>query len=268
MTLIDSHCHLETKDFSKGGRDEREEVIARAQAAGVERLICVGSGSSLDEVRNALHLAEQHPFIWAAIGIHPHDVARLPEGALAEIEAQAQSHPRVVAVGETGLDYYYDHSPRAEQQALFRAFIGIARRTQKPLSLHIRDAHEDAFRILSEEGASEIGAVVHCFTGTPEEAKRYLGLGLYISFSGVVTFKSAGPIRQVAAAMPLDRLLVETDCPYLAPVPMRGRRNEPAYVVHTARLIAELRGISPAELAQAASANTERLFRLPPAAKG
>jgi TatD DNase family protein len=252
--LIDSHCHLEPADFG----DEREAVIQRARDAGLEAFICIGSGKSLDEVRNAVHLAETHDDIWAAVGIHPHDAGRIPDGALQEIERLAATHPRVVAVGETGLDYYYDNSPRAEQQQALRTFIGIAKRTNKPLSLHIRDAHDDALAICAEE-AAHAGAV-HCFTGTLAEAQRWVALGFHISFSGAVTFKSAAQIREAAAWVPADRLLLETDCPFLAPVPLRGKKNEPAYLVHTARLVAEVRGISYETLAQTASANTRRLF--------
>jgi TatD DNase family protein len=260
--LIDSHCHLEPGDFAADGHDERPQVIARAHAAGVVGLVCIGSGKSLDEVRNAVALAESHPTIWAGVGIHPHDVARMPPGALDVIERLAASHPRVVAVGETGLDYYYDHSPREAQRQALRDFIGVARRARKPLSLHIRDAHDDAYAILAEERAGELGGVVHCFTGTLADAQSYVGLGLHISFSGVVTFKSAGAIREAAAWVPGERVLVETDCPYLAPVPLRGKRNEPAYVVHTAQVVADTRGVPLAELAALTTANARRLFGL------
>jgi TatD DNase family protein len=267
MELIDSHCHLEAKDFtSDAGVDERLAVIARARAAGVVGLICIGSGRSLDEVSNAVALAEAHDHLWAGIGIHPHDVARMPAGALDEIERLAATHKKVVAVGETGLDYHYDHSPREAQREALRAFVGIARRVKKPISLHIRDAHDDALQILDEERAGEVGGVVHCFTGTRADAERYVALGLHISLSGVVTFKSAAPIREAAAWAPLDRLLVETDCPYLAPVPLRGKRNEPAYVVHTAAAVAALRGLDPEAFARATTENARRLFRLETAA--
>jgi TatD DNase family protein len=262
--LIDSHCHLEPSDFG----EERDQVIARARAAGVSGLICIGSGHSLDEVRNAVALAETHSDIWAAVGIHPHDASRMAgyasDGTFAEIERLALGHPRVVAVGETGLDYHYHHSSKEEQQAALRTFIDLARRSQKPLSLHIRDAHDDALAICQAERAGEIGGAVHCFTGTRDEAERWVALGFHISFSGAVTFKSAEQIRQAAAWVPIERLLVETDCPYLAPVPMRGRRNEPAYLVHTAQLIAEVRGMSYEALAQAATANTRRRFLTTP----
>jgi TatD DNase family protein len=255
MGLIDSHCHLEPGDFG----DEREAVIARARAAGLEAMICIGSGKSLAEVRNAVALAETHPDIFAGVGIHPHDVDRMPAGALEEIERLAATHSRVVAVGETGLDYYYKHSAPEGQQRALRAFCTISRNTKKPLSFHIRDAHDDAHRILGEEGAR---GVIHCFTGTLADAQRYVDLGLSISFSGIVTFKSAGPIREAAAWLPLDRMLIETDCPYLAPMPLRGKRNEPAYVLHTARFLADLRGLPLDELAAVTAKNARDLFNL------
>ena len=179
MPLLDSHCHLEAKDFRRDdGSDERDDVLARARAAGVEAFVCVGSGASLDEVRTAVAMAEAHPDIWAAVGIHPHDAARIPEGTLAEIERLATHHPRVVAVGETGLDYHYMHSPEAEQQRTLRDFIAIARRAKKPLSLHIRDAHADAVRILQSDGASEVGGVIHCFTGDARRRQALRGARL------------------------------------------------------------------------------------------
>jgi TatD DNase family protein len=271
MSFTDSHCHLELNDFRRDdGGDERPDVIARALAAGVGQMICVGSGRSLAEVENAVALAEAYPSIWAAVGIHPHDAKHVTDGILARIEHLAATHPRVVAVGETGLDYHYDHSPRERQAEVFRAFVRMARRTGKPVSLHLRgkepralgDAHADAQRILAEERIDEVGGVVHCFTGTKEDAVRYVELGLYVSLSGVVTFKSAGTIREAAAWIPEERLLVETDCPYMAPIPFRGKRNEPAYVVHTARFVADLRGVPVERFAEATTANAKRLFRL------
>jgi TatD DNase family protein len=259
--LTDSHCHLEAKDFKReDGSDEREDIIARARAAGVTHMICVGSGASHAEIDNAIAMAETHPDIWAAVGIHPHDVARMPADALAKVERLAATHPRVVAVGETGLDYYYDHSPRDTQREVFAAFLDIARRTAKPVSLHIRDAHDDALAILAK---NPVPGVVHCFTGNRPQAEAYVALGLSISFSGIVTFKSASEIRDAASVVPLDKILVETDCPYLAPVPMRGKRNEPAWVAHTARFVADLRGVPLADFAQLTSQNASKLFGLP-----
>ncbi|HWE29374.1 MAG TPA: TatD family hydrolase [Polyangia bacterium] len=263
MPLIDSHCHLEAKDFQRAdGSDEREDVLARARAAGVEAFVCVGSGAGLDEVRTAVAMAETHADIWAAVGIHPHDTGRTPAGAMAEIERLATDHPRVVCVGETGLDYHYMHSQKDEQQRGLADFIAIAKRAKKPLSLHVRDAHDDTLRILEAGGAREVGGVVHCFTGDVADAKRYIELGFHISLSGVVTFKSAVNIREAAAWAPLDRLLVETDCPFLAPVPLRGKRNEPAYVTHTAQVVASLRGIDYEDFAAATTRNARALFRI------
>jgi TatD DNase family protein len=263
LHLIDSHCHLEPQDFvTADGADERPAVLERARAAGVEAFVCVGSGSSLDEVRNAVAMAEAHADVWAAIGIHPHDAARVPDGAYDQIEQLAKAHPRVVAVGETGLDYHYENSPVAEQQAALRRFIAIARACRRPLSLHIRDAHADAARILREENADEVGGVIHCFTGDVRDARGYVDLGFHLSLSGVVTFKSAEPIREAAAWAPLDRLLVETDCPFLAPIPLRGKRNEPAYLPHTAALVAGLRGLSLEAFGEATTRNCRALFAL------
>ncbi|HEX4456847.1 MAG TPA: TatD family hydrolase, partial [Polyangia bacterium] len=203
-----------------------------------------------------------HADIWAAVGIHPHDTGRTPAGAMAEIERLATDHPRVVCVGETGLDYHYMHSQKDEQQRGLADFIAIAKRAKKPLSLHVRDAHDDTLRILEAGGAREVGGVVHCFTGDVADAKRYIELGFHISLSGVVTFKSAVNIREAAAWAPLDRLLVETDCPFLAPVPLRGKRNEPAYVTHTAQVVASLRGIDYEDFAAATTRNARALFRI------
>lgn len=252
MNLIDSHCHLELKDFG----DEREAVIARARAAGLVHFVAVGSGASLDNVENAVALAEAHPDISAAIGIHPHDVARIAEGTMERIEALAESHPGVVAVGETGLDYHYNYSPPDEQRAFFRRFIQMARRTKKTLTLHIRDAHAEARQILVEESGFDVPVVVHCFTGTPEDGRAWTELGAFLSFSGIISFKTAAGIRAACEEAPADRILVETDCPYLAPVPHRGRRNEPAYVAHVLARLAEIRGWTLDE----AEARTEAAF--------
>lgn len=313
---IDSHCHVEPEDFCRadaaGGlpRDERPEVLARARAAGVRRLIVIGSGHGIAEVRNAIAFAQSDPQLFAAIGIHPHDATIVeapaeasnaapaeasnaasnaapnaapgdsphgpagegrpaipgPRGAelWAEIERLATTEPRVVAVGETGLDYFYKNSTPAHQQALLRRFVRLSARIGKPLSLHIRDAHADAQRIITEEGGAPAGGVVHCFTGGPDEAQSWLALGFHISLSGIVTFKSATAIQAAARLVPAERLLLETDCPYLAPVPLRGRRNEPAYLVHTAAFVARLRGVPPAELAATTTRAAAALFRLPP----
>ncbi|MSP60262.1 MAG: TatD family deoxyribonuclease [Myxococcales bacterium] len=259
MRVIDSHCHLEEKDFGA----DRDEVIARARSAGVAHFVVVGSGDSLANVENAVALADANPDMSAAIAIHPHDVARMSDATFARIAELAATNPKVVAVGETGLDYYYDHSPRDAQRAAFRRFIALARTVKKPLTLHIRDAHEDARAIFAEERASDVGAVVHCFTGTTSDARAWLDLGCFLSFSGILTFKTAEEIRRAAALAPEDRILVETDCPYLAPVPYRGRRNEPAHVVETLKVLAQVRGLPLEEMARATVANTQAAFRIP-----
>ena len=266
--LVDSHCHLEAKDFrrpiadSDGFVDERDDVVARAEQAGVVGFVCIGSGGSLVEVDNAIAWAERHPRIWAAIGIHPHDAARMDDATFARI-AELARHPRVVAVGETGLDYHYDYSPRDVQATVFARFLRLAGEVKKPVTLHIRDAHEEARAIYSAEGDRAQGGVVHCFTGTPADAEAWLALGLHLSFSGIVTFKTATGIQEAARLAPADRILVETDCPYLAPIPFRGKRNEPGYVLHTAQKVADLRGEALEQLAVQTSRNAATLFRFP-----
>jgi TatD DNase family protein len=257
MKLIDSHGHVDGTEFDA----DRDAVLARARAAGVERFVVIGTGDSLERIGRAVALAEREPDVFAAVGVHPHDAARIEPGWWPALEELAL-RPRVVAVGETGLDYHYDHAPRAAQQAAFRAHVALARRVGKPVVCHVRDAHADTVRILDEEGAAEVGGVIHCFTGGPDDARAYVALGLHVSFSGIVTFKSADAIRAALAEVPLDRILIETDCPYLAPVPLRGRRNEPAFLVHTAEAVARAAGVTPARLAAATVVNTSRLFRL------
>jgi TatD DNase family protein len=256
--VIDSHCHLDFPDF----QDELPQVLDRARQAGVVTMICIGSGRDLAPARAAVALAARELDVFASVGIHPHDVGSMTEETWLALDELARA-PRVVGIGETGLDFYYDHSPRDAQRAAFRRFIALARAVERPVICHIRDAHEEAAQILIEEGAAEVGGVIHCFTGGLADARRYLDLGFHISLSGILTFKNAQPIREAAAAAPLDRLMVETDAPYLAPVPHRGKRNEPAFVIHTLAHLAELRGMALEELATATTANARRLFRLP-----
>jgi len=255
--MIDTHCHLDGDDFGA----DRADVLARARAAGVTAMICIGSGRDMGSARAAVGLAAAEPDIFAAVGIHPHDVAGMVESNWDELGRLARA-PRVVGVGETGLDYYYDHSPRAAQRDAYRRFVALARDVRRPVISHIRDAHEDAFEILTTCGAAEIGGVIHCFTGGVAEARRYLDLGQDLSFSGILTFKSAGAIREAAAFAPLDRILVETDAPFLAPIPFRGKRNEPAYVARTLETLAGLRGIALEEADRRTSENARRVFRL------
>ena len=256
--LVDSHAHVDGPEFDA----DRAEVLARARAAGVQRIVVIGAVGDPTSAKRAVALADADPDIWATVATHPHDVAQLTPAWWAIHERLAR-HPRVVAIGETGLDYYYDHSPRETQQEAFARFIALARAVQKPVVCHIRDAHDDARAILRAHRAAELGIVVHCFTGTPDDARAYAELDAYVSFSGIVTYKTAQPIRDAVKLVPRDRLLVETDCPYLAPIPKRGGRNEPAYVVHTAAVVAREAGMSFDELAEVTTTNAHRIYRLP-----
>jgi TatD DNase family protein len=252
--LIDSHCHLDFADF--GG--ERDEVLARARRAGVAGMLTICT--KVTEFPAVRALAEAHDDIWCSVGIHPHEAAHQPETTTAMLVEMAR-HPKVVGIGETGLDFHYDHSPRERQEAVFRAHARAAREAGLPLIVHTRNADEATARVLREEhrDGALIG-VIHCFSSGRELAEIALEIGFYISLSGIVTFRNAESLRGIGRDVPLDRLLVETDAPYLAPVPYRGKRNEPAFVVHTASLVASLRGIAPDELARATTENFFRLF--------
>ena len=259
MPFNDSHAHLDFDDYAA----DLDAVVARARAAGVEAIVCVGLWRAPGSFGNALELAARDPSFFAAtVGVHPHECARVPEDDWARHEALARD-PRVVAVGETGLDFHYDHSPRPVQEASFRRSLAIARAAGKPVVVHVREADEVCARVLREEGVPPAGGVIHCFTGDAAAARSYLDLGLFISVAGVVTFKTAEPIRDAVRIVPRDRLLVETDCPFLAPIPHRGKRNEPAYVVETARKVAEVWGTTVDEVARCTTENVRRLFRLP-----
>jgi TatD DNase family protein len=258
VSLIDSHAHLDFEDYAA----DLDAVVARAAAAGVERIVAIGLWRAPGSFGNALALARERPATFAAtVGIHPHECARVPEADWAECERLARD-PAVVGVGETGLDYHYDLSPREEQRRSFRRSIAIARSVGKPVVVHVREADADCAAILAEEGVPPAGGVIHCFTGDWPAARAYLDLGLHVSVAGVVTFRNAEAIRDAVARIPRDRLLVETDSPFLAPIPHRGKRNEPAHVVHVARKVAELWGAAPEEVAAATTGNVKRLFRL------
>jgi TatD DNase family protein len=252
--LIDSHCHLNYK----GLVEDQQGVIARARAAGIGGFLNISTRQR--EWADIVGLAEREADVWASIGIHPHEAdAHADLGAAALIEASA--HPRVVAIGETGLDYYYEHSERATQQALFRTHIGVARETGLPLIVHTRDAEEDTAAILAGEmGKGAFSGMIHYFTASAAFARQMLDLGLSISLSGIVTFKNASDLQEIAGQIPEDRLLVETDAPFLAPVPHRGKVCEPAFTADTARFVAGLRGISAEALAETTTRNFFRLF--------
>jgi TatD DNase family protein len=252
--LIDSHCHLDFPDLA----GDRDAVLARANAAGVGLMVTISTRvHRFDEV---LGIAAAHDQVYCSVGTHPHHAAEEPDITAKELVALA-GPPKVVAIGEAGLDYHYDNSPRADQEKGFRIHIAAARETGLPLVIHARDADDDVARILEEETArGGFPFVLHCFTSGADLARRGLALGGYVSFSGVLTFKNSEALRGIAREVPLDRLLVETDAPYLAPAPLRGRTNEPANVVHTAKRLADVKGVSEDELARATTENFFRLF--------
>jgi TatD DNase family protein len=250
--LVDSHCHLDFADFTA----ERDAVIARARAAGVGTMVTIGT--RLDEFAGVCAIAEAYDDIWCSVGAHPHEAADHAALSAAEL-ARLAAHPRVVGIGETGLDFHYDHSPRDVQEHVFRTHIAAAKASGLPLIIHAREADDAVAQILREEQAPP--GVLHCFSSGRGLAEAALELGYYISISGIVTFRNAEDLRAVLRDAPLDRLLVETDAPYLAPVPYRGRRNEPAFVAATAAAVAALKGIEPAALAAATTDNFFRLFR-------
>lgn len=252
--LIDSHCHLEYK----GLVEDQQGVLARAREAGIGGFLSISTRQR--EWEQVIGTAEREADVWASVGIHPHEAdghADMGEGALLEVAA----HPRVIAIGETGLDYYYDHSERETQKALFRRHISVARETGLPIIIHTRDAEDETAAILAEEmEQGAYPALIHCFTASADFARKVLDLGLTISLSGIVTFKNAKDLQAIAAELPDDRILVETDAPFLAPVPHRGRVCEPAFTADTARFVAGLRGVSPEALAETTTRNFARLF--------
>ncbi len=258
--LIDHHCHLDFPDFAQ----ELGAVIARAEAAGVGLMVSIST--RIRRFEQLLGIAEAHDNVFCSVGTHPHHAHEELDISVGEI-VRLSEHPKVVAIGEAGLDYFYDNSPRAAQEKGFRNHIAAARETGLPLVIHARDADADVAAILEEEiQQGWFPAVLHCFTGGPELARRGLELGLYVSFSGIVTFKKSDALRDIARAVPLDRLLVETDAPYLAPGKYRGQRNEPAYVVETATELARVKGLSPDRLAEATTENFFRLYNKTPRA--
>lgn len=252
--MIDSHCHLNYK----GLVEDQATVIVRARDCGVTGMLNISTRER--EWADIIATAERHPDIWASVGIHPHEADEYPDIDAARLIA-ASAHPKVIGIGETGLDYYYDHSDRAQQQSSFRAHIVASRDTGLPLIVHTRDAEEDTLAILRDEmGKGAFPALIHCFTASGAFADAVLDLGLYISVSGIVTFKNAKNLQKVAARLPAERLLIETDAPFLAPAPHRGKTCEPAYVADTARFLAGLRGISTDELTSTTTANFFTLF--------
>jgi TatD DNase family protein len=256
VSLIDSHCHLDSADFD----DDRDAVIERALAAGVEHMMAIGTGNGPPDLEAGLRLAEKHSAFYATAGIHPHDAAKAGPDDFKRL-AELLGNPKVLALGEIGLDYHYDFSPRDVQKSAFIQQMAIAAAARKPIVIHTREAWDDTLALIQQDWTPHgIGGIMHCFSGGPEEMASALDLGFYLSFGGIVTFPKALAVQEAAKAAPRDRILIETDAPYLAPVPKRGKRNEPALMVHTARKLAELRGESYEEICSATTENFRRLL--------
>ena len=249
MNLVDSHCHLDDEQFA----EDRDAVIERAQAAGVTRLMAIGTGHGPPGIDVAIRLADRHACLYATVGVHPHDASKATPETFDQLR-DFLSHPKVLALGEIGLDYHYDFSPRDTQRSVFIRQLELA---STPVVIHTREAWPDTLQILREHYSG--GGVFHCFTGGPAEAREALDLGFHLSFGGVLTFPKAEPLREAARLAPLDRILVETDAPYLAPIPHRGKRNEPAFMIETVRKLAEIRSVSVEQIAEATTRNFESL---------
>jgi TatD DNase family protein len=255
--LIDSHAHIQSKEYA----GEAADVIERARDAGVEKIIAVGGAGDMSSNTEAVALADSFPNIYATVGMHPHDAKDVGADEL-RAARELTSHPKVIAVGETGLDYYYNHSPHEVQRRVFTQFIHMARETGLPIVVHERDAAQEAAELLRSEGVRELHGVIHCFTGNYQAACDYLDLGFYLSFTGILTFKNAEPLRDVVRKVPLERMLVETDSPFLTPVPHRGKRNEPAYVRLVAETVASVKNISVEHVARVTTENVQNLFKI------
>ncbi|MDO8461880.1 MAG: YchF/TatD family DNA exonuclease, partial [Deltaproteobacteria bacterium] len=256
--LIDTHAHISFPDYE----GEEEVVLDRARAAGVAYLINVGLTEKGRDPATAVALAHKHPFVFATVGIHPHDAATATPEAMAHIEKLAADE-RVVAIGEVGLDFFYEHSPKEIQKECLRQFIRMAKRLKLPLVIHCRDAFDDLKKIFEEEEAKKVGGVLHCYTGDETFARWAIKNNFLISFSGIITFKKTEPLQKVAAVLPDDKILIETDCPFLSPEPFRGKKNEPAYIRYTAQKLAELRGVTLEDIERITSRNAKELFGLP-----
>ncbi len=256
--LIDTHCHIQTEEFDA----DRDAVLERAAEAGVGTLIVVGGAGDLSTNDKAVSLTEEHAGLYATVGMHPHDAKDVDAEDMDRLRNLA-AHPKVVAIGETGLDFHYDNSPREVQREMFERFAGLAVETRLPIVVHNRESDREVAETIRGRGGGTLRGVIHCFTSDQAAARSFLDLGFYLSFSGIVTFKNADGLRDVARRVPLDRLLIETDAPFLAPVPKRGRRNEPAWVRYVAETLAQVRGVGIDEITDAASRNARTLFGLP-----
>lgn len=259
MQIIDSHAHLEFPQFDA----DRDEMIARARGAGIEKILAIGSGTATNRLDVAIPFAEKYDWIYATVGVHPHEAKLATEEWFAELARMAR-HPRVIAWGEIGLDYFYDHSPQHIQQRVFRRQLSLAREARLPIVIHCRDAWPDCLRIVDEENwrATNLGGIFHCFTGSLADAQHGLDLGFLVSFSCNITYPRMQHLRETAAALPLDRILTETDSPFLPPQPLRGKRNEPANVIEVARALANVRNLAAEEVGCVTAENFRRFFRL------
>jgi len=256
VSLIDSHCHLDSPEFDS----DRDEVIQRALDAGIEKMVAIGTGQGPPDLEAGVRLADRYELFYATAGVHPHDAAKASPADLRRLE-ELLAHPKVIAVGEIGLDYHYDFSPRDTQKSVFIEQMSIAAAARKPIVIHTREAWDDTLALIEQHWKpAGLPGIMHCFSGGPAEARRALELGFYLSFGGIVTFPKALDVQAAAREIPTDRILVETDAPYLAPVPKRGKRNEPALVVHTARKLAELRSISFEDICRVTTENFRKLI--------
>jgi TatD DNase family protein len=254
--MIDSHCHLDDARFA----DDLDSVLDRAAAAGVTRILTIGTGDGPPEIDRAVRIADRYPQVYASIGVHPHDAAKVVPQTSDDLSALA-AHPKVIAFGEIGLDYHYDFSPREVQREVFLEQLKLARAVGLPIAIHTREAWDDTISILAEHWQGP--GILHCFTGDPVQAQQALAMGFHLSYGGVVTFKNAEHVREAVRVTPDDRILIETDAPYLAPIPWRGKRNEPSMMVQTLHKIAEVRGTTPEAVAALTTANFERLCLRP-----
>ena len=252
--IVDTHCHLDDQRFA----EDRDAVIQRASAAGIDYIMTIGTGNGPPDLEAAVRLAERYDCVYATVGVHPHDAAKADDETIERLRSLL-GHAKVLALGEIGLDYHYNKSPQHKQQEMFAAQLRLASEARVPIVIHTREAWPDTFDLLERHWDPSAGGIMHCFSGGPVEAERCLALGFHLSFAGVVTYPKAAELRDAARVTPLDRLLVETDAPYLAPVPHRGKRNDPAFLLDTARKLAEVRGESIDRLAPAVSANWRTL---------
>lgn len=256
MSLVDSHCHLDGSEYDP----DRDDVVQRALDAGVEKIVCIGTGDGPPDLEAGIRVAEKYPAFYATVGVHPHDAAKATQADLKRLDGLL-AHPKVIAMGEIGLDYHYDFSPRETQKSVFIEQMSIAAAHRKPIAIHTREAWEDTLALIEQYWTpTGLPGIMHCFSGGPAEARRTLALGFYLSFAGIVTFPKALDVQAAAREAPADRILVETDAPFLAPVPQRGKRNEPGLMVHTARKLADLREVAYDEICRTTTENFERLI--------